>query len=191
MKLHILGFLCRIIPVSSRMIFFLSLESLASYHFCNLSLPCRLKRRIKWIMPDVRLSTTTCWSENLMSKDLPYCTTKLPHHQFLPFPSLPLVNTYWYQNNAWSSLNLVITIIFTSHKLPPTLPDVGITSVSRGSTPLCLCCSPLVYTSLSTVQYHLLPCCTSLPRSDLTVQSGHKYRALFIYYLISFDDFCH
>ena len=50
MKLHILGFLCKIMEVSSRVIFFFSLDSFASYHFCNLSLPCLLKSRMKLIM---------------------------------------------------------------------------------------------------------------------------------------------
>ena len=49
-KLHILGFLNKMAEVRSLAIFFFSLDSTASYHFCSLSFPCLLNIRMNWIM---------------------------------------------------------------------------------------------------------------------------------------------
>lgn len=48
-KLHIFGFLARIVVISSRVIFFFNLSGCATYHFWSLNLPWRLNRSINCI----------------------------------------------------------------------------------------------------------------------------------------------
>ncbi|KAG7277878.1 hypothetical protein CRUP_001330 [Coryphaenoides rupestris] len=48
-KLHILGFLARMVCTRSLEIFFLSLSERGTYHFCNLSFPCRLNNSMNCI----------------------------------------------------------------------------------------------------------------------------------------------
>ena len=52
-KLHIFGFLERIIVVRSLVIFFFSFSVIALYHFCNLNLPCLLNSSMKLIYKKV------------------------------------------------------------------------------------------------------------------------------------------